>query len=389
MMKLKFLQNWKKEYNSAIVFGTGYWGIITMYLLKDAGIHVIGCMDNNSEKYNTLYLKDIECQEPRFMGDYPIVITVKNEFFAKQIWQQCKKLGYRKIVEVDFDELKRSFVSMSDKKYIEMIYAARFNGYMIDWNNLKTFNEKIQYLKLYDRKPEYTRMVDKYEVKKYVSEKIGSQYTIPTLGVWEHFDEINFDELPNQFVLKCTHDSESVIVVTDKNKLDLEEVKNRLEKSLSVNYYELGREWAYKDVQPRIIAETYMKDGNAKGLTDYKFYCFHGEPCFLYISEGLEDHATARISFVTMEWELAQYERSDFAPFEKLPDKPKTFEEMIYISRVLAKNIPFVRIDLYQINGKVYFSEMTLYPASGWLPLKKIEHDVQIGEMLKIDLDSV
>lgn len=270
----------------------------------------------------------------------------------------------------------------NDAAYLGKLFKIRM-GKELNLKSPQTFNEKLQWLKLYDRKPVYTTMVDKFEAKEYVADIIGEEHIIKTLGVWEKFEDIDFDSLPNQFVLKCTHDSGGLAICTDKALFDYEKAKNKIEKSLKTNYYFNSREWPYKNVKPRIIAEQYMEDQNeTEGLTDYKFYCFNGEPKFLYVSSGLQNHATANISFVTMEWEFAPYERSDYAPFKSLPNKPKTFDKMISICKMLSKDVPFLRVDLYEIEGEVYFSELTFSPCSGFIPFKDSKHDYEIGQML-------
>ena len=269
-----------------------------------------------------------------------------------------------------------------DKEYLEKVFRLKMNK-ELDFENPKTFNEKLNWLKLYDRKPIYTTMVDKYEVKKYVADIIGEEYVIPTLGVWDRFEDIDFDSLPEQFVLKCTHDSGGLVICKDKIKLNFSRAKKKINRSMKKNFYYRFREWSYKNVKPRIIAEQYMEDQNeAEGLTDYKFYCFNGEPKFLYVSQGLQDHATASISFLTTDWQFAPYERSDFKPLSELPRKPECLEQMLEISKKLSENIPFLRVDLYEINGKIYFSELTFYPCGGFMPFKNPEHDLEIGKML-------
>lgn len=272
-----------------------------------------------------------------------------------------------------------NFSWMADKPYLKLVYFAHF-GKKLDLENPRTFNEKLQWLKLYDRKPEYTRMVDKYETKQYVAEKIGEEYIIPTLGVWECFDDIDFDGLPDQFVLKCTHDSGGLVIVRNKAELDKEAAKSIIEKSLKKNYYYSGREWPYKNVKPRILAEVFM--GNA--MRDYKFYCFHGEPRMLYISEGLEDHKTARISFLTLDWQFSEFKRTDYRAFDQLPQKPENFEEMLELARTLSSGMHFLRVDLYSIENHIYFSEVTFTPCSGLMPFEPEEWDTYMGEWLSL-----
>lgn len=201
---------------------------------------------------------------------------------------------------------------MSDETYLKIAYRVKM-GKKLNLDPPVTFNEKLQWLKLNDRKPEYTTMVDKYEAKKWVAERIWGGYVIPTLGVWEHFDEIDFDKLPNQFVLKCTHDSGGLVICRDKSKVDKEAAHKKIETCLKHNFFWGQREWAYKAVKPRILAETYMEDETAKtmgsnGLTDYKFFCFNGIPKLVYVSCGLEHHETAQISFLDMNWRFTDCE---------------------------------------------------------------------------------
>ncbi len=280
---------------------------------------------------------------------------------------------------------------LPDKAYIKISYFFTTKR-KLNLKAPKSFNEKLQWLKLYDRKPLYTDMVDKYEAKRIVAEKIGEQYVIPTLGVWNSFDEIDFDSLPDSFVLKCTHDSGGIVICRDKSKLDIDKARKKIEISLKSNYYYHGREWPYKDVKPRIIVEKYMEDNSTegmeddlgKGLTDYKFYCFDGKMELLYVSRGLEDHKTAKISFVTKDYEQSHIGRSDYRPFDVLPKKPKNFDEMIALCEKFSKGFPFLRVDFYEINNQIYFSEFTFTPCSGLMPFLNYEQDLELGEKIKL-----
>lgn len=187
----------------------------------------------------------------------------------------------------------------SDEKYLAVRYWIK-TGKKLDLNHPKTFNEKLQWLKLHDRNPLYTTLVDKYAVRDYIKEKLGEEYLIPLIeGPWTNAKDIDFDKLPDQFVLKCTHDSGSVVICRDKEKLDIKSAVRKLNKALKYNFYYAGREWPYKNVKPRIIAEKYMENESTdediinKGLIDYKFYCFNGQVKYLYVSEGLENHGTS------------------------------------------------------------------------------------------------
>ncbi len=275
-----------------------------------------------------------------------------------------------------------------DKPYLKIQYKAFF-GCKLNLDNPKTFNEKIQWLKLHDRNSLYITMSDKFAVKEYIREKLGKDYVIPLIGgPWKNADEINFDELPNQFVLKCTHDSGGLVICRDKNTLDKKAAKKILNKSLSKNYFYWCREWAYKDIKPLIIAEKYMEDSNSSEskmkqcLTDYKFYCFNGKVKYLYVSVGLENHKTARISFLTPDWKFAPFNRSDYIPYDKLPEKPHNYSKMIEIAEYLSKGIPFLRVDLFELNKNIYFSEFTFYPCGGFMPVIPNEWDKKLGELL-------
>ena len=280
-------------------------------------------------------------------------------------------------------ESKGFFNFLSDESYLKFFYKLN-TCKKLNLKNPKTFNEKLQWLKLYDRKDIYTTMVDKYEVKKYVSKLIGEEYVVENLGVWEKFDDIDFDKLPNQFVLKCTHDSGGLVICRDKSKLDLAKAKQKINKSLNRNYFYNGREWPYKNVKPRIIAEEYLENKKDQGLRDYKFYCTDGKVLCLYVSEGLEDHSTASISFLNKDWSFAEFKRDDFKPFDKLPHKPEKYDEMLEISEKLSKGYKFLRVDLYEVNGKVYFSEFTFSPCSGYMPFSPDEWDEKLGEMIEL-----
>ena len=272
---------------------------------------------------------------------------------------------------------------LSDKTYIKLRYRLEM-GKKIDLNNPKSFNEKLNWLKLNDRKSEYNKMVDKYDVREYIADKIGDEYLIPLLGVWDKFDDINFDELPNQFVLKCTHDSGSVVICRDKATFNIEAAKKKINRKMKKNLFWWGREWVYKDLKPRIIAEKYMEDKASKELRDYKLFCFEGKPEFLYLSEGLENHETAKISYVSFDWKPAPFQRIDYPQFETLPEKPKNLDKMIELAAGLSKGIHFLRVDFYEINGKIYFGELTFFPGSGYTKFEPEEWEKKLGELIKL-----
>lgn len=296
-----------------------------------------------------------------------------------RVFQYIFDPGYR----FSKDSRRGKYDHLSDEEYLRRRFRYGFKR-ELNLDAPSSFSEKLQWLKLYDRRPEYTQMVDKLAAKDYVASKIGGEYIIPTLGVWERFEDIDFDTLPDQFVLKCTHGSADLVICRDKAKLDMNKANKRLSGSLKRDFYMRSREWPYKNVPRKIIAEKYMEDAESADLRDYKFYCFNGNPEFLYLSEALADHARARISFVSMAWEQMPFKRNDYAAFEILPERPKNFELMIELCKKLSAGIPFLRVDLYEINGKVYFGELTFFPGSGFTPLEPEEWDYKLGSWLKL-----
>ena len=283
-------------------------------------------------------------------------------------------------------DLCHSFLRLlPDRLFIQLKFFKNFHR-LPDLKNPKTFSEKIQWLKLFNRNPYYTKLVDKYEVKRIVAELIGEEYIIPTLGVWDSADKIDFDKLPDRFVLKATHDSGRVIICNDKAKLDFEKAREEMAYSLKRDFYALTREWPYKNVPRRIIAEEFMEDTDptVKDLIDYKFYCFNGEPTYCQVIRDRNSNET--IDFYDMEWTHMPFVGlNPTANNGALPaKKPYELKQMIKICRILAKDIPFSRIDLYEINKKIYFGEVTFFPNSGVGRFNPAKTDIQLGEMIKL-----
>lgn len=280
--------------------------------------------------------------------------------------------------------------SMPDEEYLKYMYKIKM-GRELDLENPQTFNEKLQWLKLYDRKPIYTTMVDKYASKEYVASIIGEEYIIPTLGVWDRFEDIDFDKLPEQFVLKCTHDSGGLVIVKDKNVFDKTAAKIKINKSLKRNYYYSGREWPYKNVPRKIIAEQYMVNDDSvpeynQELTDYKFYCFNGhvDCCMICYDRASND---TKFYFFDREWNLKRInKRGKEAPADFSLPKPECYDEMITIAEKLSQDIAFLRVDLYQSNHRVYFGEMTFYPSSGFDSNYLPETDRYFGDLIDLSL---
>lgn len=253
--------------------------------------------------------------------------------------------------------------------------------------NLKTpesFNEKLQWLKLHDRRPEYTAMVDKVEAKEYVARQIGSQYIIPTLGVWERFEDIDFAQLPDKFVLKCTHDSGGLVICSDKSKLNRDVVRKKILKSLRSNYYLEHREYPYKDIKPRIIAEKFMVDESGTELKDYKFFCFNGQPKLIEVDFGRFSQHQRNI--YSTDWELMDMEIKYPANAHHTIPKPKCLDKMIELAAVLSKDIPHVRVDMYVINDLIYFGELTFFHGAGMERFKPNEWNFRLGEWLQLPI---
>lgn len=267
------------------------------------------------------------------------------------------------------------------KTYICLKYKLKFSK-LPNLKNPKTFNEKLQWLKLYDRKPIYTTMVDKYEVKQYVASLIGEEYIIPTLGVYDKVDDINFDALPDQFVLKCTHDSGGLVICRDKSKLDIKEAKRKINASLKQNYYWHGREWPYKNVKPRIIAEKYIVDESGYELKDYKFFCFNGKVKLFFIAKDRYNEETKFDFFDDnfLHLPFVQGHPNSEPPYYK----PENFEKMKELAEKLSKNIPQIRIDFYNVNGQIYFGELTFFHYSGMMPFNPSDWDEKLGDLIEL-----
>ena len=272
-----------------------------------------------------------------------------------------------------------------DKLYLTLLFRCKM-GYWIDWKNPKTFSEKLQWLKLYNRKPEYTTMVDKYAVKEYVANLIGEEYIIPTLGVWDTPEEIEWEKLPNQFVLKTTHGGGSggVVICKDKSSFNRKAAIEKLGKSMKSCIYKSYREWPYKNVKRRIIAEEFLSDGVSNDLTDYKFYCFDGLPLYCQVIRDRRSKET--IDFYDREWNSMPFVGLNSVAKNGLNPvfKPKKLEEMLCACRKLVSQIPYARVDLYSIQEKVYFGEITFFPASGMGVFTPQEWNYKLGELISL-----
>ena len=299
--------------------------------------------------------------------------------YTEKLKKYCADSSYRFVVNAALG----LYISMPDRDYLERKFEALM-GAPLHLDAPQTFNEKLQWLKLYDRRPEYTMMVDKYRVREYIAQKIGAEYLIPLLGVWDSPDEIDFAALPEQFVLKCNHNSGlGMCICKDKSTLDLRKVRRELRKGLRQDYYLPGREWPYKDVPRKIIAEKFMIDNDVNELRDYKFFCFRGEvKCFKVDFDRFIDH---RANYFDPNGNPMPFGEVVCPP---KPDKqlvlPENLGKMISLAEKLSGDIPFLRVDFYNVQGRIYFGELTFSPASGMGKFIPEAWDAILGSWLRL-----
>ena len=277
---------------------------------------------------------------------------------------------------------------MSDKFYLSVLWKMVM-GYELDWKNPKTFSEKLQWLKFHDHNPLYTKLVDKYRVKQWVADKIGKQYIIPTLEVYDSVDEIDLNKLPDQFVLKCNHDSGSVVICKDKSTFELEVAKKKLGDALKKNFYWEAREWPYKNVKPCIFAEAYLSQNpNENDLPDYKWYCFNGEPKYCQVIQDRTNNET--IDIYDADWEHQSFVGLNPKASVAITPPPRPYDLglQIRIARELSKGMPFSRIDLYEVNQSIYFGEITFYPWGGFGSFRPNQYNEIIGQMITLPGES-
>ena len=272
---------------------------------------------------------------------------------------------------------------LPDRLYLEMLYQVR-KGKKLNLKKPVSFNEKLNWMKLYDRNPLYTRLADKYLVKDIVADKIGEEFVIPLIGAWDRPEDIRIEELPERFVLKCNHDSGSVVICKDKSKFDMTAAREKLREALDNNYYYFSREWVYKNIIPRIICEPYIEDIEDAELRDYKFFCFDGHVKFLYVAtDRFKEGSEVKFTFFDRNYNFLPIVHAH--PYANpYPEKPDRFEEMIGIAETLSKGLKHVRVDLYEANGIILFSEYTFYNNSGFTPFYPEEWDERFGEYLNL-----
>lgn len=314
------------------------------------------------------------------IGDLKLHRIMGNKF--KMLKKACASSQYARIL------LLSKFGSLlSDRKYLELIFQLKL-GYKLNLDNPQTFCEKLQWLKLYNRNPEYVKMVDKIEAKKYVASIIGEKYVVPTYAIYNDVDEIDFDALPNRFVLKTTHagGSVGVVICHDKARFDKRAALDNLRIAMKRDHSKLGREWVYSEIKPRIIAEQLLevRPDFIGDIPDYKWYCFNGEPKFCQVIQNRTTNET--IAFFDTDWNHLDFVGLSInaCPAVALPIKPANLDEQVKIARELSKGMPFTRIDLYESLGNTYFGEVTLYPASGFGRFRPDQYNEMLGAMIKL-----
>ena len=271
--------------------------------------------------------------------------------------------------------------NMSDETFLKIEYYLNLKR-KLNLDNPKSFNEKIQWLKINDRAERYVKMVDKNDAKELIADAIGAEYVIPTIGVYDSFDDIDFDKLPNQFAIKCTHDSGGIVICKDKAKFDIDAARKTINKYLKRRYYYIHREWPYKNVKPRVLVEKYMKDNDNDELVDYKVMCFNGVAMLIFtcterVGDGL------KVTFFDLDWNRLPFERH-YPVSKKTIKKPKNLKKMIDLSERLSSGLPFVRIDWYEINGKLFFGEYTFYPGAGLEEFTPDKWDDKLGDLIDL-----
>lgn len=309
----------------------------------------------------------------------------------KRYSQMIKENPYIVFDRFNFTKIQRI---LPDELLFKIMFHAKL-GYKLDLKSPRTFNEKLQWLKLYDRKPIYTKMVDKYEAKKIISNKVGDKYVVPSYGVWDSFDDIDFSDLPEQFVLKTTHDCGGVIICKNKDSADLHSMKRFFNARMKENFFWRGREWPYKDVKPRILAEKYLNAddindglftydiGINKGITDYKIMCFSGIPYCCLACLGRNSREGLHENFYDKEWNLLPFKREN-PRFEGEVKRPQYYDEMWSIAEILSKGTKFLRVDFFISNNQLYVGELTFFPANGFGKFIPMEWDYKLGELIQL-----
>ncbi len=398
-LELKRLQQKSKEMQKCL-FGAGSVGCTWAYdILTAVGFSIDFFCDNKKEENVVIRdeVKTISLQNLYSLQDDVLVFITATDKYQDSIFFQLKQNGIKNIVKVDYlflqifiesllfmddEKINKKFAFiLNDAEYISQRFQY-FIGYRPNLDKPRTFNEKLQWLKLYDYRKEYTQLVDKYLVRQYVKERIGDEYLAPMLGIWNRFEEIDFEKLPEKFVLKCTHDSGSMVVCKNREKFQKEKVQRYLESRLQMNYFWVGREKPYKDVERKIIAEKFLEGKNGK-LIDYKFLCANGKTKYIFTCSDRNTENGLHVNFYRTDWSPLPFERH-YPKQKREIEKPVQLEEMIGLAEKLAEGIKFVRVDFYLIDEKIYFSELTFYPGGGVEEFTPEEWDYELGKIIEI-----
>lgn len=355
------------------IFGAGIYGKTALLDLEQQGKRVLVYLDNNEAKVGKDVFHGVSCYLPDALSEVdrnlPVILANRKSEVRQIVRRELESQGYTDIRDYGEDEVYAFWKNLSDEECLHLQWAIHMGeDYKLDLEHPHTFNEKIQWLKLYDRNPLYTKLVDKDAVKSWVAERIGEEYIIPTLGVWEHFDDIDFSKLPDKFVLKCTHDSGSVVFCHGQESFDKDKAKDRLEYCLSRNIFWLYREWPYLNVPPRIIAEPFMVDESGVELKDYKVQNFGGEPEFIQVD--FNRFAGHKRNLYDRDWQYIEAEILYPTDSGHQIPRPGCLEKLLSCARELSKGMPYVRTDFYIINDNIYFGEMTFHHGAGYEPIR-------------------
>ena len=381
-------------YPSLYIYGAGMVGKMVLIYLQKKGIgdRVKAFLVSNILKEDERFVEGIEVLSvgERKMTNTDMVILAAKRAIRIEMRENCQQLGILTNLEIDVfdDRTEEYYASIPEAAYpLELKHWYKLSmGEELNLNNPLTFNEKINWMKLYDRDPRKAIYADKFLVRKYIKEKIGEKYLVPLLGVRDRFDDIDFAALPSQFVLKCNHGSGWNLIVKDKTKINFDDAKKKFDCWINTNFaYKAGFELHYRDITPKMIAEKYISEIDRDVLYDYRFYCFNGNPIYVWVDSGSGTSNHKRTIF-SIEWKKQDY-TVNYPNILPCPSKPDNYTEMLECAKKLSEGFIFVRIDLYSINGKIYFGEMTFTPQSGRANWEKEEINMYYGSLIKLPID--
>lgn len=374
----------KKAEGKIFIWGGGNSGIFMECFLKEGGVTVTAFIDKRENYHGKVLVDNVVCQLPKQMTEKDACVITVSPKSVNEVYKKCMELNFGRIFICDTEDLNKYRESIDDETYLQYMWQWIMKT-ELQLKNPITFNEKLQWLKLYDRKSYYSSLVDKLAVRNYVEDTIGSRYLVPLIGVFYNFNEINFRKLPSKFILKCTHDSGSYVICKDKNEFDYFGVMKELSLALEKNYYNYSREWPYKNIKPRIICEELLLMEDGKLPYDYKVHCFYGKPDFFSIA--IDRETDLSFNYYDSTYQLI----NDTVLKEKgtgkdiiLPPKEK-LDELFLLSEKLSQGLPYCRVDfLYQ--KEFFFSEITFFPDAGMNPDWSNEQQLYVGLMLDLSV---